>query len=50
MQNHIGVADRGYIEPVSNDQFLSVAFQTELSENVRRARELIAQIENQPTQ
>jgi len=50
MPGHVGPADLGYIEPVSNDEFLSLAFQTELSENVRLAREVMAQIQNQPTQ
>ena len=50
MPGHISPADMAKIEPVSNDVFLSLAFQTDLSENVRRAREVIAQIQNQPTQ
>ena len=50
MRGHVGPFDLVDIKPVSNDEFLSLAFQTELSENVRRAREVIAQIENQSTQ
>jgi hypothetical protein len=50
MPGHVSADLRRRIEPVSNDEFLSLAFQTDLSENVRRAREVIAQIQNQPTQ